>query len=109
MAASLPVCLGIRRFTRLTNAFSKKIDNHFFALAIYFMHDNYVRIHQTLRVTPASDATLVVDVPRFLGRRRFRLFLGQQSFQYPALVWICGRRQKLTKCRYVCSADEALH
>ncbi len=43
--------MGIRRFTRLTNAFSKKVENHFYALAIYFMHYNYVRIHQTLRVT----------------------------------------------------------
>ena len=47
---------GIRRFTHLTNAFSKKVENHFYALAIYFMHYNYVRIHQTLRVTPAMAA-----------------------------------------------------
>ena len=39
-----------------SNAFSKKVENHFFALAIYFMHCNYVRIHQTLRVTPAMAA-----------------------------------------------------
>jgi hypothetical protein len=45
--------MDIRRFTRLTNAFSKKIENQFYALAIYFMHCNYARIHQTLRVTPA--------------------------------------------------------
>src|SRR5471032_3262952 len=48
--------MGIRRFTRLTNAFSKKIENHFYALAIYFMHYNYVRIHTSLRVTPAMAA-----------------------------------------------------
>ena len=48
--------LGIRRFTRLTNAFSKKVENHYYALAIYFMHYNYVRIHTTLRVTPAMAA-----------------------------------------------------
>jgi hypothetical protein len=48
--------VGIRRFTRLTNAFSKKVENHVYALAIYFMHYNYVRIHQTLRVTPAMAA-----------------------------------------------------
>ena len=46
----------IRRFTRLTNAFSKKIENHFYALAIYFMHYNYVRIHTSLRFTPAMAA-----------------------------------------------------
>jgi IS1 family transposase len=54
--ANLSMRMGIRRFTRLTNAFSKKIENHFYALAIYFMHYNYVRIHQTLRVTPAMAA-----------------------------------------------------
>lgn len=42
--------------TRLTNAFSKKIENHVYAMAIYFMHYNFVRIHQTLRVTPAMAA-----------------------------------------------------
>jgi hypothetical protein len=48
--------VGIRRFTRLTNAFSKKVENHFYALAIYFMHYNYVRIHMSLRVTPVMAA-----------------------------------------------------
>lgn len=54
--ANLSMRMGIRRFTRLTNAFSKKVENHIYALAIYFMHYNYVRIHQTLRVTPAMAA-----------------------------------------------------
>lgn len=45
-----------RRFTRLTNAFSKKLENHKHMLAIYFMHYNFCRIHQTLRVTPAMEA-----------------------------------------------------
>jgi hypothetical protein len=48
--------MSMRRFTRLTNAFSKKIDNHIFAVALHFMHYNFVRIHQTLRVTPAMEA-----------------------------------------------------
>jgi hypothetical protein len=48
--------MGIRRFTRLTNAFSKKIENHAYAISIYFMHYNFVRIHQTLRCTPAMAA-----------------------------------------------------
>jgi hypothetical protein len=48
--------MGMRRFTRLTNAFSKKIQNHEHAIALYFMHYNYVRIHKTLRVTPAMEA-----------------------------------------------------
>ena len=54
--ANLSIRMGNRRFTRLTNAFSKKVQNHEHALAIYFMHYNYVRIHQTLRVTPAMAA-----------------------------------------------------
>ena len=46
----------MRRFTRLTNAFSKKIENHEHAIALYFMYYNFCRIHQTLRVTPAMEA-----------------------------------------------------
>jgi hypothetical protein len=48
--------MSIRRLTRSTNAFSKKIENHAHAMSIYFMHYNFVRIHQTLRVTPAMAA-----------------------------------------------------
>jgi hypothetical protein len=46
----------MRRFTRLTNAFSKKIENHEAAIALHYMHDNFARVHQTLRVTPAMEA-----------------------------------------------------
>jgi IS1 family transposase len=53
---NLSMRMGMRRFTRLTNAFSKKLANHMHALSIYFMHYNFVRIHQTLRVPPAMAA-----------------------------------------------------
>ena len=53
---NLNIRMGLRRFTRLTNAFSKKMENHVHGLAIYFMYYNFVRIHQTLRVTPAMAA-----------------------------------------------------
>jgi hypothetical protein len=48
-----------RRFTRLTNAFSKKFQNHVHMLALYFAFYNFVRIHKTLRVTPAMAAGVV--------------------------------------------------
>jgi IS1 family transposase len=54
--ANLSMRMGMRRFTRLTSAFSKKAENHAHALAIYFMHYTFIRIHQTLRVTPAMAA-----------------------------------------------------
>jgi IS1 family transposase len=53
---NLSMRMGMRRFTRLTNAFSKKAENHAHATAIYFMHYNFVRIHQTLRCPPAMAA-----------------------------------------------------
>jgi len=48
--------MHMRRFTRLTNAFSRKVENHAYAVALHMMYYNFVRIHQTLRVTPAMAA-----------------------------------------------------
>jgi hypothetical protein len=59
---NLTVRMGNRRFTRLTNAFSKKIENHQHQLALYFMHYNFCRIHSTLRVTPAMEAGIADHV-----------------------------------------------
>jgi IS1 family transposase len=53
---NLTMRMQMRRFTRLTNAFSKKIENHTASVAIHLMHYNYCRVHQTLRVTPAMEA-----------------------------------------------------
>lgn len=53
---NLNMRMGMRRFTRLTNAFSKKLDNHCHALSLYFMFYNFCRIHKTLKVTPAMAA-----------------------------------------------------
>jgi IS1 family transposase len=59
---NLTMRMHIRRFTRLTNGFSKKIENHARAVALHFMYCNYARIHQTLRVTPAMESGLADHV-----------------------------------------------
>jgi hypothetical protein len=48
--------MGIRRMTRLTNAFSKKRENHEYHLAIYFLYYNFCRVHSTIKTTPAVAA-----------------------------------------------------
>ncbi len=53
---NLTMRMSMRRFTRLTNGFSKKAENHMHAVSLHFMYYNFARIHQTLRVTPAMEA-----------------------------------------------------
>jgi len=59
---NLSMRMGMRRFTRLTNGHSKKVENHGHQVALYFMHYNYCRVHSTLRVTPAMEAGLTDHV-----------------------------------------------
>ena len=53
---NLTMRMGMRRFTRLTNGFSKKANNLFYAVSLHYMHYNFCRIHKTLRMTPAMKA-----------------------------------------------------
>jgi hypothetical protein len=59
---NLTMRMGMRRFTRLTNAFSKKVENHCAMVATHFMYYNFARIHKTLRVTPAMAAGIADHV-----------------------------------------------
>lgn len=59
---NLTMRMHMRRFTRLTNAFSKKLENHEAAIALHFMHYNFGRIHKTLKVTPAMEAGIANHV-----------------------------------------------
>jgi IS1 family transposase len=53
---NLTMRMHMRRFTRLTNGFSKKVQNHMHSVALFYMHYNFAKVHQTLRVTPAMEA-----------------------------------------------------
>jgi IS1 family transposase/lambda repressor-like predicted transcriptional regulator len=60
--ANLTMRMGMRRFTRLTNAFSKKIEMHMHAVSLHFLHYNFARVHKTLKVTPAMQAGIADHV-----------------------------------------------
>src|SRR5437899_5126158 len=60
--SNLTLRMGNRRFTRLTNGFSKKVDNHRHMVALFFLYYNFCRVHQTIRVTPAMEAGIADHV-----------------------------------------------
>ena len=77
----------MRRFTRLTNAFSKKVENHCHSLALYFLYYNFVRLHKTLKVSPAIAAGVadklwnVEDIVALIDARDARRVEGRKSRQ----------------------------
>jgi hypothetical protein len=88
---NLTMRMGMRRFTRLTNGFSMKVENLEHAVSPHFMHYNFARIHQTLRVTPAMEAG--ISDPRLDAGRNCRARLAE--------------RQRTLMCRSM--ADEECH
>jgi hypothetical protein len=83
--------MHMRRFTRLTNAFSKKVENHAAAIALHTMYYNFVRIHQTLRVTPAMAAGVtkklweVSDIVEVLEQWELANFKPEYQIRGPAV------------------------
>jgi IS1 family transposase len=76
--SNLTMRMSMRRFTRLTNGFSKKLDNHGHAVALHFMHYNFCRIHKTLRVTPAMEAGIADHV--WSIEELIALLVGKKAF-----------------------------
>ena len=89
--SNLTMRMHMRRFTRLTNAFSKKVENHAAAIALHTMYYNFVRIHQTLKVTPAMAAGVtdklweVADIVEMLEQWEIRELQAGISIRGPAV------------------------
>ena len=80
--SNLSMRMAMRRFTRLTNAFSKKVENHIAALSLYFMYYNFCRVHQTLRVTPAMEAGIsdhVWEIEEIVVARKKAAKIGEMA------------------------------
>jgi IS1 family transposase len=82
---NLTMRMGMRRFTRLTNGFSKKVENHRHMVALHYMYYNFGRVHQTLRVTPAMEAGLcdhvwtIEEICNLMPERKVKVSAKQQE------------------------------
>ncbi len=76
---NLTIRMQMRRFTRLTNAFSKKLQHHEAAIALHFFAYNFVRIHKTLRVTPAMEAMVTNRLWSFMDLLNWGVAVADQK------------------------------
>ncbi|MBV8829912.1 MAG: hypothetical protein JO108_11865 [Acidobacteriaceae bacterium] len=88
---NLTMQMHMRRFTRLTNAFSKKLEHHVAAISLHFMYYNFVRIHQTLRVTPVMAASVtdrvrdIADIVALIDDKPAKVNHEKEAHYGPAL------------------------
>jgi IS1 family transposase len=93
--SNLTMRMHMRRFTRLTNAFSKKVENHAAAIALHTMYYNFIRIHQTLKITPAMAAGVseklweVIDIVEMLEQWELANF--KPEYQFVVRQYMIGK------------------